>query len=122
MMSDRTSGSSEYSRYSFSGPEAAARNASFTSDAVVGRLTTAVKSVNETVGCGNPDGKAVEPAHQFRYDLPHRGGSPRGCRDHVDAGPAGPAQVLVGLIEHMLVVGVRVNGIHRSTGNAEAFV
>src|SRR5581483_4658739 len=68
------------------------------------------------------DGEAVEAAVQLRQHQAHRGGGAGLGRDHVVAGGAGAAQVLVEHVGQHLVVGERVDGGHQAGDHADLVV
>ena len=80
-----------------------------TSSTVVLRLTTALKSMIETVLGGNAHGKAVELTLEFgNYQRDCFGRAGRRW-DDVDRRRPRPSQVFMRLIQNYLVVGVAMN-------------
>ena len=71
------------------------------------------------VGGGNAGGEAVETALELGEHEGHGTGGTGGGGDHRHGGSAGAAQILMGKIEDLLVVGVGVNGVHVAALDAE---
>ena len=81
-----------------------------------------MKSVIEPSGTGHPQRGAVELAlHRLEHQAGGPGGAGRG-RDDVDGRGAGPAQVLVGAVDELLVAGVGVDRGHQALLDAERVV
>src|ERR1035437_282529 len=75
-----------------------------------------------TGGQRHPHGIAVKLALELRH---HQGdclGRTSGGRDHVQGGSAGASQVFVRVVQHVLVVGVSVDGRHQTPLDAECVI
>src|SRR5665647_668560 len=71
---------------------------------------------------GHAHGIAVELSLELRHDKGDRLGGTGGGRDHVQGSGASASQVLVGIVEDVLVIGVRVNGRHETSLDAERVI
>src|SRR5450631_248268 len=71
---------------------------------------------------GHAHGVAVELALELRHDQGDGLGGAGGGRDHVDGSGASASQVRVRVVEHVLVIGVRVDGRHQTTLDAERVI
>ena len=122
LKSDDTSGSVLYSRMPLRSPSARLlhRVVHFLHR---GRLLRHEGEVDDRhVDGRHADREAVELAVQVRQHQADRGGGAGLGRDHVVAGGARPAQVLVEHVGQHLVVGERVDGVHQARDHADAVV
>src|ERR1019366_7617010 len=71
---------------------------------------------------GDAHGVAVQFALEFGHDQADSLGGAGGSGDHVDGGGAGATEILVGVVEHLLIVGIAVDGGHRALFHAELLV
>ena len=118
-MSMDTMGSSVYSKMPFKG--ALGRGLHGGVDLLGGHgLLQLHREVDHgAVGGGNAGGEAVETALELGEHEGHGTGGTGGGGDHRHGGSAGAAQILMGKIEDLLVVGVGVDGVHVAALDAE---